>query len=173
MKKYTRKELIELLEIVDRQISYPVQLIIIGDSAAVLKYRVENATKDIDYIDDSPSFRHAIEEANLSTKLSVPFEKVTVHDGPYHFTDRIVSADVSNLKNLKIFYPEIHDLILMKSIRGNENDFDMIREICKKNRIDVSVLKERIDNEMDHVIGNPERLKLQYEICLEIAEEFS
>jgi hypothetical protein len=55
----------------------------------------------------------------------------------------------------------------MKTLRGAENDFEVIKEIIAKNRISKNTVLARINNEMKHVIGNPKALQLKYAMLLE------
>lgn len=59
----------------------------------------------------------------------------------------------------------------MKSIRSNENDLQMIEEICKNNKVSSKALRERVEKEMTHVIGDADRLQIGYDTCIEAAEK--
>ena len=58
----------------------------------------------------------------------------------------------------------MHDYILMKTVRGYQNDLDVIQEIFLKNKTKVKkkILVDRFKTEMDHVIGDKKNLKLNF-----------
>lgn len=141
MKKYSKEEIETTLEKIDCAIDRPVKIVVIGGSAAVLKYDVVEATKDIDYIDDSPSLEQLLKNTGLT--FDIPIEKVNVYDAPWNYQERLIKEESLELSNLNVFYPEVHDLILMKSIRSNENDLQMIEEICKNNKVSSKISKRK------------------------------
>jgi len=48
---------------------------------------------------------------------------VGVHNASYENEDRLKELNRIKLKNLRLLVPEIHDLILMKTIRGYAHDW--------------------------------------------------
>ena len=82
-------------------------------------------------------------------------------------SDRLVRENFLSLKKLIIYFPEKHDLVLMKIIRGDAHDFRHIREIADAVGLDYSVLSERFFNEMSHVVCDPNRLKLNFLFMVE------
>jgi len=70
------------------------------------------------------------------------------------------------MQKLVVRIPEIHDLILMKTIRCYEHDLEVIDEISKKNKVDPDILIERFENEMDHVVINRQRLVTNFAAVL-------
>ena len=133
-------------------------MVLIGGAAASLAYGITRVTTDIDAIDDIAELEEAIRLARLETGLAVPFHSVGIYDAPYLFEDRLVSIDLG-LGRLQIVVPEKHDLVLMKTVRGQENDRDAIQQIAEKVGIDESTLVDRFKNEMSHVIGRPGHLR--------------
>lgn len=78
----------------------------------------------------------------------------------------MITYNKLKLKKLIVKIPEIHDFILMKTIRGYEHDLDVIQEISKKNKVSKEVLIKRFETEMDHVIGNKKMLTLNFAATL-------
>jgi hypothetical protein len=77
----------------------------------------------------------AYKKAKEDTGLQIPLSQAGVADAPYNFEDRLIEYKRLKLKQLIIKIPEIHDFILMKTIRGYVHDFDVIEEISKKNKV--------------------------------------
>ena len=77
--------------------------------------------------------------AREATGLAVPIEKAGVTDGPYHYEDAIRSVAM-RLKKLRILVPERHDLALMKVVRGDRHDEDMIAEIHARHPLKLETL---------------------------------
>ena len=133
-RKYTREELVKFVRSMDRVIEEPTEILVIGGAAAALKDGATASTKDIDTWHAVPrAVARAAAEARAETGLPVPIEKAGVSDGPYHYEDRIQTVSM-RLKKLRILVPERHDLALMKVVRGDRHDEDMIAEIHAHNR---------------------------------------
>jgi hypothetical protein len=108
----------------------------------------------------------AYKKAKKETGLQIPLSPAGVADGPYNFEDRLAEYKRLKLKKLIIKVPEIHDFILMKTIRGYEHDLDVIEEISKKNKVKKEVLIERFETEMDQIIGNKRMLRQNFAATL-------
>ncbi len=85
-----------------------------------------------------------------------------VADVPYIFEERLTPYEKANFKRLMVLIPEIHDSILMKSVRGYEHDLNVIEEISKRNKVKKDILIQRFDKEMDIVTGSKKNLKLNF-----------
>lgn len=72
------------------------------------------------------------------------------------------------LHKLRILVPEKHDLVLMKTVRGQENDRDAIRQIAESVGLDEKTLVERFVREMTHVIGNRANLRANFVVVIEM-----
>lgn len=151
-------ELTRFLKSLDKHLSGPRRVVLIGGAAASLAYGITRTTTDVDTIGDIAELEEAIQLARLETGLDVPFHSVGTYDAPYLFEDRLVSIDLG-LDKLRIVVPEKHDLVLMKTVRGQENDRDAIQQIADKIGVDESTLVDRFKSEMTHVIGRPEQLR--------------
>ena len=161
-RKYTRDELVKFLRSVDLFIDEPTKLLVIGGAAAALVYGANGSTKDIDTWSNVPrALAKAAVNARQATGLAVPIEKAAVTDGPYHYEDRIRPAAM-RLKKLRIFVPERHDLALMKVVRGDRHDEDMIAEIHARHPLKLETLLKRFEEEMGHVTKDERILRSQF-----------
>jgi hypothetical protein len=88
----------------------------------------------------------------------MPFEQSGVADGPYDFEDRLLRA-MPRLTRLTVLVPDRHDLALMKTVRGDQADFAKLQAIHERKPFDLSVLLERYQQEMSHVVIDPRRLR--------------
>ena len=166
-KKYGIEELIEFLKAIDSYLERSTNMLIIGGTAAALAYKVTRRTSDIDTLSSIGELKDAIDKAELKQNLNIPIEQVSVADFPYNFEDRLINYDIKS-KYLQIQVPEIHDLILMKVLRGYEHDMEAIKEMVDKNKVSKAILEDRFRDEMTHVIGDPNKLKLNLKVMLEI-----
>jgi hypothetical protein len=161
-RKYTRDELVRFVRSVDRFIDEPTKLLVIGGAAAALEYGATGSTKDIDTWTNVPrAVAKAAVNAREATGLEVPIEKAAVTDGPYHYEDRIRSAAM-RLKKLQIFVPDRHDLALMKVVRGDRHDEDMIADIHAHHPLRLETLLKRFEEEMGHVTKDERILRSQF-----------
>lgn len=159
MKKYNKDEIEHFLLAIDQNMNAPFKLIIIGGTAAALAYHVTSFTKDIDTVNNIEAIKKAYEAAKKKTGLDIPMGPVGVEDGPYNYQDRLEEYRIPGSKHLKIFIPERHDFVLMKMIRGQQNDIDMVKEIHKASQLDYEKLIDLIKTEMTSVTGNKNRIK--------------
>lgn len=161
-RKYTREELVKFVRSMDRVIEEPTEILVIGGAAAALKYGATASTKDIDTWHAVPrAVAKAAADARAETGLPVPIEKAGVSDGPYHYEDRIQTVSM-RLKKLRILVPERHDLALMKVVRGDRHDEDMIAEIHAHQPLKLDVLLKRFEEEMGHVTKDERILRTQF-----------
>jgi len=167
MKTFSSGDIGVFLKAVDDELVQPFRLLIIGGGAASLAYGVRTHTRDIDTLntEDFQFISEICKTVREKTGLDIPVSDVTVADAPYHFEDRLIRDTSLNLQNLIIFFPEKHDLVLMKIIRGDAHDFQHIREIADSVGLKYSVLSERFADEMGHVISDPDRLRLNF-LCM-------
>lgn len=130
--KYASREIRTLLKAIDANLNKKFEIILIGGAAALLAYKATRLTHDIDSFNNIGALKMAYEKAKQDTKLEIPLSQAGVADAPYNFEERLVKYNKLKLKKLIIKIPEIHDFILMKTIRGYEHDLDVIEEIFQK-----------------------------------------
>jgi hypothetical protein len=161
-RKFTYDELVEFVRCVDRLIEEPTSLIVVGGAAATLQYGATGTTKDIDtWTIVPPAVLKAASEARAATGLQVPIESPRVGDAPYHYEDRLQRLRL-RLKKLRISVPEQHDLALMKVVRGDRHDEDVIAEIHVLHPFKLETLLARFEEEMGHVIKDERILRSQF-----------
>ncbi len=159
MRYYVRAEIERFLRAVDFALKRSATVIVIGGGAAALKYRIDDPTTDIDTFNAiGADLKRAIRAAREATGLAMPFEQSGVADGPYDFEDRLLRA-MPRLVRLTVLVPERHDLALMKTVRGDQADFAKLQAIHDRKPFDLSVLLRRYEEEMGHVVIDPQRLR--------------
>jgi uncharacterized nucleotidyltransferase DUF6036 len=159
---YVRAEIERFLRAVDRALKRPATIVVIGGGAAALKYRIDDPTTDIDTFNAlGADLRRAIDAARKATGLAMPFEQSGVADGPYEFEERLLRA-MPRLARLTVLVPERHDLALMKTVRGDQADFAKLHAIHERKPFDLSVLLQRYEQEMGHVVIDPRRLRWNF-----------
>jgi Nucleotidyltransferase of unknown function (DUF6036) len=167
MRTFGRDELTRFIRALDHHLSGPRRVVLIGGAAACLAYGITRATTDVDTVDDVTDLHEALRLARLDTGLDVPFQSVGIYDGPYDYEDRLTPIDLG-LEKLEVIVPEKHDLVLMKVVRGQENDRDAIQQMADRVGLDERTLVDRFKSEMKHVIGRPERLRLNFLSVIEM-----
>jgi hypothetical protein len=158
VRKYRRDELTRFLESVDEHLPDPRRIILIGGAAASLAYGISRVTADVDTITDLAEFEGALRLARLRTGLDVPFQFVGVYEAPYDYEDRLTTVDLG-LERMQVVVPEKHDLALMKTVRGQENDLEAIEQMAQTVGLDMRTLVDRFRKEMTHGIGPPGQLR--------------
>ena len=161
MRRFKAEDLKRYLRAVDRHMTSPFQLIVIGGSAALLGYGIDRVTQDIDTWDsDHSRIADALEAAKKETGLNIPVQCPGIHDAPIDFEDRLKTVRIRELTKLAISVPEKHDLVLMKMLRGEQPDMEAADQIKAKSGLDSATLIKRYVEEMRHVVGDIRRLDL-------------
>jgi hypothetical protein len=158
MRRFIKDELERFLGAVDQALVQPVEVIVIGGTAAALHYGVTRATHDIDtWTIVQGDLAAAAERARVATGLDIPVTHSGVADAPFDFESRLERV-LPHLDRLRVLVPEKHDLALMKAVRGYEHDLQAIAEIHAHSPLDLATLIRRFQDEMTP-IGDPARIR--------------
>lgn len=164
---YGLKELKSFLGVIDSHLDEQTEIIVIGGTAALLAYKATRLTQDIDSFSKiSSRLQRAYEQAKLETGIDVPLSQAGVADAPYNFEHRLLLYQEREFQYLRILVPEIHDYILMKTVRGYEHDLEVIEEIACKNEVKKEILVQRFEDEMKQAIGDQKRLRYNFAATL-------
>jgi hypothetical protein len=118
-------------------------VILIGGAAAALHYGAKRPTRDTDTWNAVHDvLARAASRARSSTGLELPLQHTGVADAPSEFEARLERILV-DLKQLTVFVPERHDLVLMKAVRAYEHDLEVIGEIHGRFPLDLETLVTR------------------------------
>ncbi|HVE38539.1 MAG TPA: DUF6036 family nucleotidyltransferase [Planctomycetota bacterium] len=168
MKHFAGKEIREFLKAVDRHLQEPCRLEIIGAAVALLCFKANSGTLDIDTISRTGKIEKACAAARKDTGLDIPVQPVSVWDGPNEYEGRLQRAASPKLRKLQILVPEKHDWALMKLVRFNQKDIDDLVEVSKSVGFRKDVLLERFLKEMTSVVlVRPSELVLSFVILFE------
>lgn len=152
----------------DTYLTSECRLIVIGGAAAALGYHIMRASTDIDVTGAVPEeLQRAFRHAGQDTGLNIPVLTVGVFDAPYRYENRLEPLTHLELKYLTIWVPERHDLALMKTVRGYENDIQAIQEMHCVEPLDFDILLERFKSEMTHVAGRHRVIRLNFLAMIE------
>ena len=162
MKKFFRQ--------LDGLLGQSFDLTIIGGTAMVLGYGSERMTSDCDpWGRASQEIREKWGEARKLSGINLSLDtQAGVAQLPEGFEERLESLDQS-YNNLKIFYPEKHDLALSKLTRLMGSDLDDILWLHTRHQLDSEVLVSRYMTELRPIyIGQVSVLDLNF---LDVIEE--
>ena len=163
---FPRSEIERFLRAVDKALATPLDMIVIGGTAASLKYGALRTTLDIDTLTfTSKALDSAAAKAREAIGLHIPIQVVTVADTPEDYESRLVRV-LPRLKRLRVFVPEKHDLVLMKAMRAYEHDIQVILEIHAASSLRLEVLVNRFMDEMC-AIGPPIRIRRNFLTVIE------
>lgn len=153
MTKFDATEIRRFLEALDRHLSKPVPLTVIGGSAALLQHGAHSPTRDIDTFDCNPTLvRDAATKAHAEIGFAVPIQNAAIADLPRDYASRLLQP-MPSLKHLRVVVPNRYDLVLSKLLRATQPDLDVCKEMHESKPLDPKVLLERYLAEMGHAIG--------------------
>jgi hypothetical protein len=155
------------LHAVDRHLTTPVRVEIIGGSAAALAYGASSTTTDLDTFNAiQQELLDAVAQATEETGFEIPVSQATVADVPYNYEDRL-ERQLPSLRYLEVWVLEKHDLVLSKTVRCYEHDLQQIIEMHQSVELSYDVLIERFESEMTNVIGDLARIRSNFLIMIE------
>lgn len=168
MNTFAKQELLRFLAEVDAVLVETTGLVVIGGAAAVMAYDVATATRDIDlWSPPGQSVQRAFALARSRSGLNIPVEHAAVADAPWSFDERLEKLESEGWSRLVISVPERHDLVLMKCVRGYEHDLEAAELIHGARGLDLETLVARFVGEMTHVVGDPDRIALNFRVLVE------
>ncbi len=150
---------------VDHQLNEPVSIIIIGGAAAALGYGSKRATKDIDLWPDLKAIQplgDAVTRVKQQTGMAIPISPTPVAEAPERFEDRLQRYPLRGAKHLVVLLPERHDLVMMKTARGETPDIEAIIDIHRREPLDPDILIQRYSEMAGIVTGPPSRFRLNF-----------
>jgi Nucleotidyltransferase of unknown function (DUF6036) len=161
--RFEKPELTRFLVEVDRALSAPGSVVIIGGAAAILQYGATRPTVDIDTYSVAPTgLEDAIRKAWTATGLEISVEYAAVADAPYNYEDRLERLRSPRLERLQVLVPERHDLALMKITRAEERDLVVLDQMHAKRPFDSETLVSRYLDEMSHAAQDPRILRQKF-----------
>ena len=167
MKQFPGREIVRFLQAVDRHLDEPFRLDVIGGAAALLSFRIDSGTVDIDAANNVAGLQDACRAARDETGLDIPVSTAGIYDGPYFYERRMKRVPIRGLRKLQVFVPEKHDWALMKIVRLIEKDIEDIREVDEKAGFRRAVFLKRFLDEMTHVTGRREDLIVSFLTMME------
>jgi len=136
MRRFPPDEIETFLRAVDKHLTKPFRIDVVGAAAAALSYGSVKSTMDIDTTGCVEEIRTACKKAGEETGLRIPVQHAAVFDGPYEHETRMQRVRLTGIQRLQIHVPEKHDWALMKIVRFHEKDIEDIKAAAGKSRFD-------------------------------------
>ncbi len=169
----SRATVVAFLRDLDQLLSEPVEVILAGAAALVVKYGAPRTTGDVDVIiEDQTKLRKLLRYAGRGSSLHrrhgihlepLPDFALRPHDWHAH----VKKVAVAGLKNIRLKSLDLHDLICTKLGRLTSKDLEDIRFLAKTFRVHWRTLLGRYRNARQYEI-NPRRTDENF---LAVAEE--
>jgi hypothetical protein len=163
VRRFTTTQLEGFLQLVDSELTGSCTAILIGGGAVGLAYHGGHATIDLDLWDAEPEFWGAAERAQARSAIKVPVQKAAIAEPPHDFESRLRPLLIPGVERLQVFVPEPHDLVLMKTARGEAHDLDAIEDIHREVGLSLDTLVARFHETKPQVMGPPGRFKLSFQ----------
>ncbi len=170
----------EFLLDVDNLLSEPIALHCLGGFVATIRYGLGRVTGDVDYVEivpfDKLSDLQQLAGAGsaLAKKHGLYFQHVTVASLPDSYGDHLTELFPGQLRHLRLFALEPHDLALSKLARNSPVDREDVAHLARMVPLDPDLLRTRYEQELRPIaIGNLQTLdatlKMWIEAYFEIA----
>ncbi len=150
----------EFLTEIDEQLSSPVRLVCIGGFVVTVIHGFSRSTGDLDHVECPHELTAELAQiAGKGTPLHKKFGLYVDYVGfvtmPYNFDERLLEAPF-HFENIKIFVPDVYDLVLSKLERNSPKDQADVRFLANKYGLSFAILQKRFEEELDF-IPNRER----------------
>jgi hypothetical protein len=156
VKRYSRAELVAFLRRLDVLLAKREVLEVVGGAAAVLKYGARAPTKDIDTWNRVPKAVQDAADAVAAMGQGVPLAPAAVAEIPNDAELRFKTVSIG-LKKLVVRVPDRYDLALSKTVRGYDNDLQVIKEMHERKPFSLDRLVSLFETEMDGMVTKDKR----------------
>ena len=145
---FGRDQILAFLTEIDGMLHEPVVMEIVGGAAALLAHGARTETKDINSL---APFDERLPSLAARTALKIPLAQAPVPHAPIAYEERRYKPDLP-LRNLVLWVPERHDLLMMKALRAAKHDLRVIKEMNEITPFDMETIVERYNFEMRRTI---------------------
>ena len=161
----------------DRIATSTVRLDCIGGFVVTMLYGLSRPTADVDVLEIAPRAAAdafsavAMFGGPLFKKYGVYLDRVTVAQPPYEYESRLQEMFPGAFQNLRLMALDPYDLALTKLERNIERDRSDVRYLARTVALDLTLLRDRYDQELRPYLGNPKREDLTLKLWIEAIEE--
>jgi len=162
---------------IDDTISSPLRFDCLGGFVVTLLYGMTRTSADIDVFEVAPNsasqmvMQMAMQGGPLHHKYGLYLDKVTVAFVPENYESRLIEMFPGAFKRLRLMALDPYDLALSKLERNTQKDRDDVIYLARTIPFDLSILKERYENELRWQLGNPTREDLTLNLWMEVIRE--
>ncbi len=162
---------------IDDEISSPLRFDCLGGFVVTLLYGMSRTSADIDVFEVAPNsasqmvMQMAMQGGPLHRKYGLYLDRVTVAFVPENYESRLIEMFPGAFKRLRLMALDPYDLALSKLERNTQKDRDDVIYLARTIPFDLSILKERYENELRWQLGNPTREDLTLNLWIEVIRE--
>jgi Nucleotidyltransferase of unknown function (DUF6036) len=162
---------------IDSAVDEEVALHCLGGFVLTIMYGLARPTADVDVVMIAPRdeserlLRLAGKGSELHRKHGVYFDLVTITTLPEDYDQRLTEMFPKVFKRLRMFALDPYDLALAKLERNIQRDRDDVKHLARTVPLDLSVLRERYEEELRPYLAAPEREDLTLRLWIEAIEE--
>jgi serine/threonine protein kinase len=149
---YGREQLVAFLSEIDEMLDGPAPMEIVGGAAALLAYGAASPTSDINTFS---ALDQRIEQVIPLTTQRIPIRLSKRPRPPFDYEERRQRLSLG-MRNLVLWVPDRHDLLLMKMLRASDRDVQAIEEMHRARAFNLEQIVERYNNEIGLAISSDE-----------------
>jgi hypothetical protein len=161
----------------DRMVSSDVALHCLGGFVVTACYGLPRPTGDLDVLLVLPSDSQAAlvklagKNSELHKKHGVYLDLVTVATYPENYEERLAEVFPGACQHIHLFALDPYDLVLAKLERNLQRDRDDFAYLAQTVPLDLSILRNRYNDEMRAYLGRPDREDVTLQLWIDIVEE--
>ena len=109
--------------------------------------------------------------SKLHRKYKVYLDFVGVARLPENYEERLTEIFPGNFRRLRLLALDPYDIALSKIERNIQRDRDDVKYLANVVPLDLDILKDRYEQELRPILGNPRREDLTLKLWIEAIEE--
>jgi hypothetical protein len=158
-------------------VSSDVALHCLGGFVVTACYGLPRPTGDLDVLRVLPSDSQAAlvklagKNSELHKKHGVYLDVVTVATYPENYEERLAEVFPGACQHIHLFALDPYDLVLAKLERNLQRDRDDFAYLAQTVPLDLSILRNRCNDEMRAYLGRPDREDVTLQLWIDIVEE--
>jgi hypothetical protein len=145
---FGRAQILAFLTEIDGRLHEPVVMEMVGGAAALLVHGARSETKDINSLS---AFDERLMRLAPLTTHKIPLVQAPVPHAPVTYEERRYRPDLP-FRNLVLWVPERHDILVMKALRASNHDLRVIEEMHKTVPFNLETIVELYNFEMRQAI---------------------
>jgi|ERR1700733_10545751 hypothetical protein len=162
---------------IDDRLGESVELHCLGGFVLTTVYRLPRTTADLDVVAVASLAQNAHlialagQGSELHRKHRVCLDLVGVAPLPEDYESRLTEIFPGSFRKIRLLALDPYDIVLSKLERNSQRDRDDVKYLARAVSMDLGLLQRRYEDELQSILGNPDRETLTLHLWMQAIEE--